>query len=44
LFEDPDGMRVEVNYVPGRGHLGKGGRLGPDGEGPASEYSEEGMS
>jgi len=21
LFEDPDGMRVEVNFVPGRGHL-----------------------
>ncbi len=33
LFEDPDGIRVEVNYVPGRGHLGKGGRLGPGGAG-----------
>jgi len=22
LFEDPDGIRVEVNHVPGRGHLG----------------------
>jgi catechol 2,3-dioxygenase-like lactoylglutathione lyase family enzyme len=21
LFEDPDGMRIEVNHVPGRGHL-----------------------
>jgi catechol 2,3-dioxygenase-like lactoylglutathione lyase family enzyme len=21
LFEDPDGIRVEVNHVPGRGHL-----------------------
>jgi catechol 2,3-dioxygenase-like lactoylglutathione lyase family enzyme len=21
LFEDPDGIRIEVNYVPGRGHL-----------------------
>jgi len=21
LFEDPDGLRVEVNFVPGRGHL-----------------------
>ena len=21
LFEDPHGMRVEVNFVPGRGHL-----------------------
>ena len=36
LFEDPDGLRVEVNHVPGRGHLGPGGRLGPDGPGPAS--------
>lgn len=34
LFEDPDGIRVEVNHVPGRGHLGDGGRLGPGGEGP----------
>ena len=23
LFEDPDGIRIEVNYVPGRGHLAK---------------------
>ncbi len=37
LFEDPDGIRVEVNHVPGRGHLGDGGRLGRDGEGPRSE-------
>lgn len=22
LFEDPDGIRIEVNYVPGKGHLG----------------------
>ena len=21
LFEDPDGIRIEVNYVPGKGHL-----------------------
>jgi catechol 2,3-dioxygenase-like lactoylglutathione lyase family enzyme len=21
LFEDPDGIRVEVNFVPGKGHL-----------------------
>ena len=21
LFEDPDGIRIEVNHVPGRGHL-----------------------
>ncbi len=37
LFEDPDGIRVEVNHVPGRGHLGDGGRLGPGGKGPRSE-------
>jgi catechol 2,3-dioxygenase-like lactoylglutathione lyase family enzyme len=35
LFEDPDGIRVEVNHVPGRGHLGPGGRLGQGGAGPA---------
>jgi catechol 2,3-dioxygenase-like lactoylglutathione lyase family enzyme len=34
LFEDPDGLRVEVNFVPGKGHLGEGGRLGPGGAGP----------
>lgn len=38
LFEDPDGIRVEVNHVPGKGHLGSGGRLGPGGKGPASQY------
>ncbi len=38
LFEDPDGIRVEVNHVPGKGHLGPGGRLGPDGPGPADNY------
>ena len=43
LFEDPDGIRVEVNYVPGRGHLGLGGRLGPDGEGAADSYDEQGL-
>jgi len=43
LFEDPDGIRVEVNYVPGKGHFGAGGRLGPDGEGPATHYSEDGL-
>ena len=36
LFEDPDGIRIEVNHVPGKGHLGAGGRLGPGGEGAAS--------
>jgi len=35
LFEDPDGLRIEVNFVPGQGHFGRGGRLGPDGKGPA---------
>lgn len=34
LFEDPDGIRAEVNFVPGKGHLGDGGRLGPGGAGP----------
>jgi len=43
LFEDPDGIRVEVNHVPGRGHLGPGGRLGPDGEGAATNYGESGI-
>jgi catechol 2,3-dioxygenase-like lactoylglutathione lyase family enzyme len=44
LFEDPDGIRIEVNHVPGRGHLGKGGRLGEDGSGPADVYSENGLT
>jgi catechol 2,3-dioxygenase-like lactoylglutathione lyase family enzyme len=43
LFEDPDGIRVEVNHVPGKGHLGPGGRLGPGGAGPASRYGREGV-
>ena len=34
LFEDPDGIRAEVNYVPGKGHFGERGRLGPNGPGP----------
>ncbi len=38
LFEDPDGIRVEVNHVPGKGHLGAGGRLGPGGEGPRNRF------
>ena len=28
LFEDPDGIRGEVNYVPGRGLLEEGAQLG----------------
>ena len=43
LFEDPDGIRVEVNYVPGKGHFGEGGRLGPGGAGPANHYGAEGL-
>jgi catechol 2,3-dioxygenase-like lactoylglutathione lyase family enzyme len=39
LFEDPDGIRVEVNFVPGKGHLGTGGRLGPGGEGPSDRLT-----
>jgi catechol 2,3-dioxygenase-like lactoylglutathione lyase family enzyme len=27
LFEDPDGIRLEVNFVPGKGHLEDKGRL-----------------
>ncbi len=37
LFEDPDGIRIEVNFVPGKGHLGDGGRLGPGGAGPRDQ-------
>ena len=43
LFEDPDGIRVEVNHVPGKGHFGEGGRLGPGGEGPATRYGDDGL-
>jgi len=43
LFEDPDGIRIEVNHVPGKGHFGSGGRLGPGGEGPAGEYGGAGL-
>ena len=44
LIEDPDGIRVEFNHVPGKGHLGKGGRLGTDGAGPADQYGENGLA
>jgi catechol 2,3-dioxygenase-like lactoylglutathione lyase family enzyme len=44
LFEDPGGIRVEVNHVPGQGHLGPGGRLGPGGSGPARGYGPGGIS
>ena len=43
LFEDPDGIRVEVNYVPGKGHFGAGGRLGPGGSGPAGGHGSGGV-
>ncbi|MFP6807972.1 MAG: VOC family protein [Pseudomonadales bacterium] len=44
LFEDPDGIRVEFNHVPGAGHFGKGGRLGEDGSGPATLYGDDGLT
>lgn len=44
LFEDPDGIRVEFNYVPGKGHFGQGGRLGPDGPGSATSYGGGGLN
>jgi catechol 2,3-dioxygenase-like lactoylglutathione lyase family enzyme len=43
LFEDPDGIRIEINHVPGKGHFGDQGRLGPGGPGPARRYGEEGL-
>ena len=43
LFEDPDGIRVEVNHVPGKGHFGEKGRLAEGGEGVASQYDEAGL-
>ena len=43
LFEDPDGIRIEFNFVPGKGHFGETGRLGSEGIGPASDYSREGF-
>jgi catechol 2,3-dioxygenase-like lactoylglutathione lyase family enzyme len=44
LFEDPDGIRVEVNHVPGKGHFDSGGRLGPGGSGPAGRYGSDGLT
>lgn len=44
LFEDPDGIRIEVNHVPGKGHLGDGGRLVEGGDGPATSYGEDGLT
>ena len=31
LFEDPDGIRLEVNFVPGAGLLADGARMNPEG-------------
>jgi catechol 2,3-dioxygenase-like lactoylglutathione lyase family enzyme len=42
LFEDPDGIRVEINHVPGKGHFGEQGRLG-SGRGPATRYGDGGV-
>jgi catechol 2,3-dioxygenase-like lactoylglutathione lyase family enzyme len=44
LFEDPDGIRIEVNHVPGRGHLDSGGRLAAGGAGPADSYGSGGLT
>jgi len=44
LFEDPDGIRIEINHVPGKGHFGDRGRLGPDGSGPAGRYGDDGLN
>ena len=44
LFEDPDGIRIEFNYVPGQGHFGVQGRLGPAGRGPADQYGDDGLT
>ena len=44
LFEDPDGIRVEVNHVPGKGHLGGEGRLAEGGKGPAKDMTEDGLT
>jgi catechol 2,3-dioxygenase-like lactoylglutathione lyase family enzyme len=29
VFEDPDGIRLEINYIPGKGLLTEGGRQNP---------------
>ena len=43
LFEDPVGIRVEVNFVPGKGHFGGEGRLAPGGPGPSAVYGKGGI-
>ncbi len=44
LFEDPGGIRIEINYVPGEGHFGAEGRLGETGAGPATHYGADGLT
>ena len=44
LFEDPDGIRVEFNHVPGKGHFAGKGRLAPGGLGPADRYGDDGLT
>ncbi len=34
LFEDPDGIRLEVNFVPGKGHLEPSAEASPSVGGP----------
>ncbi len=43
LFEDPEGIRIEVNHVPGKGHFGPEGRLAHGGEGPAGAIDADGL-
>jgi catechol 2,3-dioxygenase-like lactoylglutathione lyase family enzyme len=40
LFEDPDGIRIEANHVPGRGNLTDGLKLPLDGAGIARESGD----
>lgn len=44
LFEDPDGIRVEFNHVPGKGHFAGRGRLAEGGPGPADRYGDDGLT
>ena len=44
LDAEGTGIRIEINYIPGRGHFGDQGRLGPGGKGPARRYGEEGLN
>ncbi len=38
LFEDPDGIRIEANFVPGKGHFDPAtGRIGSSAQPPGSE-------